>query len=308
MEEKALLKKTKITASILALALVVLCLPNMVVNETSGQAQNNPVFTYADREIPGFDFEVNCTGIWAMTPQTNYANYTLFNVHYERESYVNSVKASADMYLSIIYFYDAAKARGNANERYSFDDYKSHIDSYEESVQPHPEAYIIIENEDSINYRSLVSAENRSYTMSTDPIPFSYNVKIVISGADPAYSGNSHYIIYIEGYGSGFSSGYEVQQKASTLVQHAVSLINQKSSSSSSPTSGPTSQTSPTSSPSPSPTPSASPTQGTAEEFEVRWFEGTVKVQRAGSSDWIPAATGMVLHEGDAISNPGRPF
>lgn len=81
-----------------------------------------------------------------------------------------------------------------------------------------------------------------------------------------------HYLVDIKVDGSGITSGDELKQAVDQVTSHASLLITQKVGASSS-----------------------SPSQ-TTEQFEVQGKIGNVQVLIAGSSVWVPATLGMVLH------------
>jgi hypothetical protein len=99
----------------------------------------------------------------------------------------------------------------------------------------------------------------------------------------PGGSGYEHYLVDIKVDGSGITSGDELKQAVDQVEGHATSLISQKVGASSS-----------------------SPSQ-TTEQFEVQGKIGNVQVLIAGSSEWVPATLGMVLHPGDSVKTVGNP-
>jgi hypothetical protein len=300
-----LFKKVKVTAFIIVLALAVLRLPNVRGLESLGQDAlpvGAPLFTSDDINIPGLALDLN-TSIAQYNPPVYISPYDweLLQAVYTRNDIYHS-ESYAYIVLNIYYFDIVEYAKDKFNETWQAN--KGNSELYQTDQETYP---TIIDSEFSTNYGSLITSENVGSADNPDYLRLGSRA---IYGADPSYSGDPHIAILISAAGKAFISDGEIRALMDTVTQHARDLVLNTPRKTPAPSITPTTSTSPTPSnaaPSLSPSPSPTQTQGTGEEFEVMWFEGTVQVLRADSSDWIPATTGMVLREGDQIRTMGGP-
>jgi hypothetical protein len=305
LDKKALFKKAEVTIFIIVLALTVLRLPNVSGLESLGQDAlpvGAPLFTSDDINISGLALNLN-TSIAQYNPPVYISPYDweLLQAVYTRNDIYHS-ESYAYIVLNIYYFDIVEYAKNKFNETWQAN--KGNSELYQTDQETYP---TIIDSEFSTNYGSLITSENVGSADNPDYLRLGSRA---IYGADPSYSGDPHIAILISAAGKAFTSDGEIRAQMDIVTQHARNLVLNTPRKTAAPSITPTMSASPTpSSASPSLSPSASPTQtqATGEEMEVRWFEGTVQVLRAGSTAWIPAATGMVLHEGDKIRTMGDP-
>ncbi|MFB3889175.1 MAG: hypothetical protein ACE14S_06760 [Candidatus Bathyarchaeia archaeon] len=243
-----------------------------------------PLFTSDDINIPGLALDLN-TSIADFDPPVYISP---FDWELLRAIYTRISKEHACIILRIYYFDTVEDAKNN------FDETWEHEKGNSELYQTDPENYpTIIESEFSTNYGSLITSRNLG---SAENPEYLREGNRAIYGADLSPS-DPHVAIIINADGEAFTSDSEIKEQMDIVTQHARNLILNTPRKTATPSNA-----------TPSKVPSQLPTQTQepAEEMEIMWFEGTVEVCRAGSNSWIPAATGMVLHDGDQIRTMGE--
>jgi hypothetical protein len=248
------------------------CFANLTFYSSSGQGSTlpagAPIFSSADQVVPNLNLNLESNGANPVPAITSTSE--ILDCYYTRPG--SGTASSILIHLRIAYYFSAADAKSG------FDVYSASVVSDFNSVQQ-DSSVVIYENKFEENYSSVIFEQLPSLSYESSV----YYVNRAIYGGDSKYSGDPKIVIVVDGHGNGFADENEIKQISDKLTQHALTVIGNA------PRSG-----QPVVTPTPTPEP-------LLEQFKVQWVQGNVQIKYSGAIGWVPATSGMTIHEGDRI-------